>query len=352
MKVITCAPLPPPHGGIANWYAVLCAEAAKKNHVFLNIDTSPRKSIDGRSIFYRIFVQGFRMLGQRQEMKRLINENKDICAAHLTTSGQFGLVRDIILLSLLKKKKVRSVYHIHFGAVPEMFQSMGLGYKLFCKAASMADEIIAIDPTTFEVLKESFGEKLHYIPNPVDPAAEKLGDSKRALFLGNVLSTKGVEELLAAWSKISESHPDWNLTIAGFCEKDYKEYLEKNYSMNQVEILGFVEHSRAMELLAESAFLVLPSYTEGFPNVVLEAMMRRKAVVATDVGAIADILSSDCGLVINPQSAEDIEEAMNKLINDTELCKALGENGYKKASAQYVTSVVVDQYERLWKGND
>lgn len=353
MKVITCAPLPPPHGGIANWYAVLCAEAQRRNFTFLNIDTSPKKSVDGRSLFYRIFVQGFRMLGQFREMKRLIKQHPDVDAAHITTSGQLALVRDIALMKLLKKNNIRSVYHLHFGAVPDMFESKNLDYKILCKAMSLASEVIAIDPKTYEIISGVLGdEHVHYIPNPVDAVdVEANDDSRRILFLGNVLSSKGVDELLEAWGSIAGDYPDWKLTIAGFCEDKYKTYLERRYSMKQVEWLGFVEHEKAMELLSNSDFLVLPSYIEGFPNVVLEAMMRQKAVVATDVGAVSDALSGDCGIIIRPKSVEDIKNAMEQLINDPQCRKQMGENGRRRATELYETSSVMDRYVQLWRKN-
>ena len=354
MKIITCVPLPPPYGGITNWYDVLCAEAERRKIEFLNVNVSPRKSIDGRSLLYRIFVQGFRMIGQRKELKRLIDRNSDAAAVHVATSGQLALVRDIWFLRLLKKKNVRSVYHLHFGTVPKIWERNGLQYRLFRKAINLASEVIAIDPKTYEILCGDLGEgKVHYIPNPVDVATEACEEnSKRILFLGNILKIKGIEELLKAWKDLSEEYPEWKLTIAGFCEADYLEYLKKNYSVKSVEFCGSVVHNRAMELLAGSAFLVLPSYTEGFPNVILEAMMRQKAVIATDVGAVSDILSGECGLVIAPKSVEEIKNAVRYLINNPEHRRVLGQNGKNKASSQYVTAAVVDQYEEIWRGRN
>ena len=352
MKIITCAPLPPPHGGITNWYKILCAEAERRQVEFLNVDISPRKSIDGRSLFYRIFVQGFRMISQRRLLRHLINRNTDVKAAHVATSGQLALVRDIWFLSLLKKKNIRSVYHLHFGDVPEIYRRKGMQYRCIKKALSLASEVIAIDPKTYEVLYKEFGgEKVHYIPNPVDKAGENCEDNlNRVLFLGNVLAAKGIEELLTAWESVAEEHSDWQLTVAGFCEEDYEQYLKGKYPMNRVEMKGAVDHEGAMELLSKASFLVLPSYTEGFPNVILEAMMRKKAVIATDVGAVADVLAEECGVVIRPKEVEDIKSAVNRLIKDKDYRAALGENGYKKASVKYVTAAVVDQYEKLWMG--
>ena len=104
----------------------------------MNVNLSPRRSVDGRSIFYRIFVQGFRMIGQRRELKRLIDQNSDVAAAHVATSGQLALIRDIWFLRLLKKKNVRSVYHLHFGTVPKIWARNGLQYRLFRKAVMLA----------------------------------------------------------------------------------------------------------------------------------------------------------------------------------------------------------------------
>ena len=351
-KIITCAPLPPPYGGIANWYNILLSESEKNGYTLLNIDTSPKKSIDGRSIFYRVFVQGFRMIAQRRELNRLIRENKDISAAHIATSGSLALIRDIIFLHLLKQRGIRSVYHIHYGRIPETFVNKTIEYHLLKKALSLATNVIAIDPKTFSVLSEEYGkEKIHYIPNPVKKISlDGFEGSKNVLFLGNVLASKGIEELLQAWRKIVEQNPDWTLTIAGFYENEYKEHLESRYSTQNVAFTGLVDHDKAIKMLKKSAFLVLPSYTEGFPNVVIEAMMCSKAVVATDVGAISDIIGNDCGVVITPKNTNELYASMKTLIDNNSLREKMGQQGRKKALEQYEAGKVFEQYVKLWEG--
>lgn len=350
-KVITCAPLPPPNGGIANWYSIVQEEAEKNGIFLININTSPRKSIAGRSIFYRIFVQGFRMLTQYRELARLINDNQDIRVAHITTSGQLALVRDILFLHLLKSKGLKTIYHIHFGRIPEIFTEKKMEYRFLHKAFSLASDTIAIDPKTYQTLCESFGmETIHYIPNPVRKLDMEASIAKNnVLFLGNVLPAKGIEELLQAWEKLTPEYPDWTLTIAGFCEDSYKAYIEKQYSLQNVIMTGYIPHDDAMKLLAESAFLVLPSYTEGFPNVVIEAMMCGKAVIGTDVGAISDILSGGCGIVIPVKDVRGLQRCIVKLMSDRVLCMKMGKNGLEKATEQYVSDKVFAKYNILWK---
>ncbi len=353
MKIITCAPLPPPNGGIANWYNIVSEIAQKKGYTFININTSPRKSMDSRSIFYRVVVQGFRMLSQRNELSKIIRKNKDAKSAHITTSGQLAIVRDIMFLHLLRAKGVKSIYHIHFGRIPEMCENNTIEWRLMKKALSLASEIIAIDGKTYDVLEQNFDKnKVHYIPNPVNKVcAETSEESKNILFLGNVLKAKGVEELLTSFEKLSKEFSDWKLTIAGFCEPDYEVYLKNNFSFENVEMTGFLLHDDAMEKLSQSEFLVLPSYTEGFPNVVIEAMMCEKAVVATNVGAIEDILSGGCGIVISPQNESELYEAMKELITNGNKRAEMGQKGKEKAIACYETDIVFEKYVSLWETN-
>lgn len=351
MKIITCAPLPPPNGGIANWYNIVSNKAQEKEYTFININTSPRKSMDSRSIFYRVVIQGFRMLSQRNELSKIIRKNKDAKCCHITTSGQLAIIRDIMFLHLLRTKDVKSVYHIHFGRIPEMSENNTTEWKLMKKAMSLANEIIAIDKKTYDVLCQNFDKsKVNYIPNPVNKVFGQISEgSKNILFLGNVLKAKGVEELLTSFEKLSKEFPDWKLTIAGFCEDDYKKYLEENFSFEKVEMTGFLPHEKAIEKLSEAEFLVLPSYTEGFPNVVIEAMMCEKAVVATSVGAIEDILSGGCGIVVAPQNESELYDAVKELITDAYKRSQMGKKGKEKALDCYETDIVFEKYADLWK---
>ena len=350
-KIITCAPLPPPHGGIANWYDILLSEGRENGYTFLNVNTSPRKSIGGRTLFYRVFVQGWRMLGQRKELAKLIKQNKDVRVAHITTSGSLALIRDILILRLLKRKGLRSIYHIHFGRIPEIFEKKGMEYHLVCKALSLASDVIAIDPKTYEILrKKCSSDMIHYIPNPVRRVSvDRQENTRNVIFLGNVLRTKGVEELLLAWARIFEEYPEWTLTVAGTCEETYKEFLEGKYSLENVKMLGYVPHDEAMNLLGKSDLLVLPSYTEGFPNVIIEAMMCGKAVVATDVGAISDILSGGCGMVIAPKNVGELYDSIEKIITEPSLGAQMGRRGREKALECYVSDVVFSRYIALWE---
>ncbi len=352
-KIITCAPLPPPHGGITNWYQILMREADKSGVEFVNVDTSPKTAGNKRSMFNRIVVQGVGMLSKRRQLKKALRRHKDIACAHLATSAQFGLVRDIAFMRLLKKNGIPAVYHLHFGRVPDILASGGTECRLMKTAVSLADTVIAIDRRTEEALTAHFPDtQIEYIPNPIELTETPSRDvppKKTILYLGMVYKEKGIEELLTAWGILKNDHPEWTLTIAGACDDDYKAYLESRFDLGRVTMTGFLSHDDAMAVLDESAFLVLPSYTEGFPNVVIEAMMHKKAVIATSVGAVEDILAGDCGIVIPPKDVPALSQALECLMQNAAARDAMGARGREKVQTQYAADLVFAQYRQIWK---
>ena len=95
---------------------------------------------------------------------------------------------------------------------------------------------------------------------------------------------------------------------------------------------------------------MLPSYTEGFPNSVLEAMALGKIVIATEVGAIPQMLSSGCGIVVKSKNVTELRSALIKVM--TENVDEFGVNARRKVEEEYDISKVVEQYIKLWRKNE
>ncbi len=95
-------------------------------------------------------------------------------------------------------------------------------------------------------------------------------------------------------------------------------------------------------------FSRVPSHTEAFPNVLLEAMALSKPTIATAVGAIPNILSDNCGLVVAPKNIDALAEALSELLLDELLCRTMGGNGRRKCEGFYDANVVVESYAKLW----
>jgi len=97
--------------------------------------------------------------------------------------------------------------------------------------------------------------------------------------------------------------------------QEMKSYVEENNLQNFVFFLGFRDD--ILNLISKADLLLLPSYSEGMPRVVMEALYLETFVVATSVGAIPDLIGgSKVGYLIKPKSSEEIVKSIDKFISE------------------------------------
>ena len=354
LRVAMVAPVPPPYGGIGNWVLLLDEYAKNREDIkFLHINTAPvSRGLDGRSLWDRVVTQGLIMFRLRNELEKAITGNK-VDVVHITTSGQMAIVRDIAMLKVAKKYGTPSVYHIRFGRIPEIASKNTREWKLIHKAMRIADQVIVIDHKTEKAIYEFAPEvNVCYVPNPFDMSKvsriQKGDIQKVVIFIGWVVKTKGIEELLQAWGRVQNRHTDWILKIVGPYSEDYLTYLRANYPQERVVFEGEKKHDDALSMLSQASIFTLPSYTEGFPNAVLEAMAFEKPIIASDVGAIPDMLEG-CGTVIQKENAEALEKALIKLMTDEGSRVRFGQAAKQKIEKEYSLEHVFTKYMDIWE---
>lgn len=359
LRVSLISPLPPPSGGIAQWTLFVLKGVANSESIVLNhINTAQtQRHLAGSRMVNRI-VSGFGVLGRvLPGLLSTLFRGTDII--HLTTSGHLGLIRDIVVLILARLFKCPVVYHLHYGRVIEISCLNGWEWRFQKLCIKYSDTVITLDANTEKCIRQFVrnGPRICCIPNPIDVSAtehesilsnvERPVSGRFCFYLGWVVQTKGVEELLKAWSQTL--HSNISLVIAGPSDPAYLLKLTEIISDKSVVFLGEIEHSRAMAFLSQSEFLILPSYSEGFPNVVLEAMALRRGVLASAVGAIPEMLSGGCGVVVEARNVPGLKKELGEFINHPELSKAYGINGFKKCMREYDIFSVVGRYVELWK---
>lgn len=136
----------------------------------------------------------------------------------------------------------------------------------------------------------------------------------KVVCVGRLVKEKGFEHVIDAFSQINSQ--ELSLDIYG--DGPYKQRLEVfANSDKRIKLHGFV--SNIMEVLKEVDVLILPSYQEAFPFVILEAFALGKIVIATDVGGIPEmIIDGENGYLIPPRNSQKIVEILEKLLNRNE----------------------------------
>ena len=282
---------------------------------------------------------------------------------HVTSSASLALYKDEIYLLIASFLKVNVVLHYRFGRISELAEQKNWEWKKLLSCIRRAKHVIVIDPMSYEVLcKEGFKEKVSYIPNPCSPLVEAIAkqaiqkkQQNKFIFVGHVIPTKGVYELVEAFTQLKE---DVVLEIIGLCSEEVKMSLLKIASRKAggkwLAIVGNKSRDYVLEEMKTAEALVLPSYTEGFPNVVLEAMACGCPVLATRVGAIAEMLSENlkeeaCGICMTSHETADIYDVIERFLRANEIEKRdFAANGKKKVLRSYTMDRVFPQYERCW----
>lgn len=142
------------------------------------------------------------------------------------------------------------------------------------------------------------------------------------LFIGRLVGDKGVNELVSAFGKLSKEYPNTRLNLVGPWEEDLdplKPETVQTIKSNE-KIVEYGRQSDVRPYLAASDILVLPSYREGFPNVVLEAASMGMPCIVSDVNGAPDAIQTGInGMVIPKRDEEALYKAMKKLYLDGEL---------------------------------
>jgi glycosyltransferase involved in cell wall biosynthesis len=134
--------------------------------------------------------------------------------------------------------------------------------------------------------------------------------------------------------------------LRGAVEKMINETASKN-----LVFLGYKPKAEVAKCLSASDVFVLPSEIEGFPLSILEAMAMNVAVVASDVGAVAEVIDSGTeGIVVAPGSVEEIVSAIKDFDADTKLLQGIKAKARAKVEAKYSNTILGDNYVRFYRG--
>ena len=170
-------------------------------------------------------------------------------------------------------------------------------------------------------------------------------------FVGRLSIQKGIIYMLDAFKLVVEKFKNVQLIIAGTGELEVmvEEFVSKFNLENRIHLLGF--RKDISDLMKTFDIFLLPSLWEGFGIVLIEAMAAEKPIVATNTSSIPEIVKDGRnGILVPPENAEAISNALMKLISEPELRLKFGDEGLKIVKEKFTIHRMINDYENIFYG--
>ena len=170
-------------------------------------------------------------------------------------------------------------------------------------------------------------------------------------YIGRWSREKGVLNFIRAIPNLLKYRKDIEFLIAGNGELrgEIKEYLNSENLNGKVRLIGWISHDELPKYLSDIKLFVLPSYTEGLPATMLEAMACNTPVLVTPVGAIPDIIKdSENGFIMGDNSPECIARNIIRVLEDPRV-KEITRNARKLIEEKYTYDAIVEKYRLALK---
>jgi len=303
------------------------------------------------------------VVGLGRTVSQLQSGRVALLHAHVSSGGSFW--RKSMILSLARWCRVPTVFHLHSGGFSKWASKPGipaLWRGWIRHTIESSSVVIALNQATKTWLAEFAPRaRVIVIGNPViippspDPGALPVAPAAaagRVLYLGWIYDFKGCYDLLQAWVLFRQQCPGWRLVVGGKGEvKRFLGEAEKLGVRGDIDFLGWVRGEDKEQQFRRADILILPSYHEGMPMSVLEAMAHGIAVVATPVGGVVDMMVPDVhGLWIQPGDIEGISARLVELARSPERRRSLGGAAREHVIAHNSVASVIGQLIGVYRG--
>lgn len=359
------------YGGIGYYVYNLSRHLNKKGHKITiltkgNIYKTQEEVIDDISIFkvpiipiypFHIATHGFFI----NKLLKKIEPDIDLLHLHSPVVPKIKLKIPIITtVHTLYKNDTSKIQYKGFRAFLERAQSLYL-FQTEMHTLNQSKIITSVSRKLIGEINE-YGYKknnIYLLGNGVDikkfyPTKNEYSNGKYILYVGRIGFRKGIFDYLKCAEIIINKYQDIKFYIVGkgVLLSKVKKTIKNHKLKDNIILLGYANEKRLIELYRNAYLLLILSYYEGLPNVLLESMSCGVPSVATNVGGIPDVIShGQNGLLCKPGDPEHFAEEVSKLIEDEDLRNVMSKNARdtieKKFSWDKISDRVLNFYDKV-----
>lgn len=273
---------------------------------------------------------------------------KRIKVVHIHTASWNSFRRSALFIRLAKMMHRKAVVHVHGGGFKKYYAS---NPEFVRKYLLMADCVIALSESWKDFFVNEVGlSNVHIVHNIIPkPIKESVADDGvlHGLFLGKICKDKGIYDLLQAIDlKKEELDGRFMLHIGGNGETErLEQFIAEHRLQKLVRYEGWVDAQRKPQLLNLCRIYILPSYIEGLPISILEAMSYGEAVLSTPIGGIPEVVTPDIGCLIQPGDVDSLACQLVRFSCQKERVADMGRNAEKEIAAFLPENVMNELYK-------
>jgi polysaccharide biosynthesis protein VpsI len=281
---------------------------------------------------------------------------KKIDFAHVHGSDIVSSSRKSIYIQILRLFGRKIIYHFHGASFMEYYRSASQRTQSRMRALfEKVDIVICLSESWRQYITDIAPRaNIKVVPNathlPELCVKQNLDDLVHLTFLGLIGERKGLFDLLRVVRRLIDNDLKIKLSIGGNGENDRLQATIKSLKLNDsVNFLGWISEKQRDKLLRETDVFVLPSYGEGMPMSILEAMSYSVPVVSTTVGGIPElVLDGETGFLIEPGDLDALYEKLKCLIQDKELRKKFGRKGRLVIENRFNIDLVSQKIKQIY----
>ncbi len=269
----------------------------------------------------------------------LIRRRVRLVHVHLSMRGSAW--RKGIYIALTRLFRVPVVLHLHGSEFKEYYQAASPAKQRFVRRMfDRACVVVVLSRAWRDFVSTITTAEIRIVPNFVtcsEPRKAPPNDGVHLLFLGAFGRRKGIYDLIEVVSRIKAKGGALSLVCAGNGEVDeVRRKVTELGVQDQVHVAGWVAGEEKERLWDEANVFILPSYNEGLPMAILEAMCKGKAVISTRVGGIPEaVIEGRNGSLVTPGDLQALERVLTALIEHPENITTLGSNSRTLYETQY-----------------